>query len=138
MVMVCICLIALSCAGTPIAAEGIQVEPLALPPAGYKDSIKGLPARIDIQTLFADEPVTIYVGRQRVFSKKVTTNQTTGLADSVIVNWTQPKIQLRILIGDERKEWRCDVDLEQGIYLGILRANGRIQVLQSASPFGYM
>jgi hypothetical protein len=128
----------MSCAQAPVALEEIRVERFSPAPAGYKDSIKGLAARVDIQTGFADEPVTIYVDNKRVYSNKVTTNQATGFADSREFTWTQPQIQLRIQVGSDRREWRCVVNLEEGLYLGILQVDRRIHVLQSAGPFGYM
>lgn len=134
---VCLSVLASGCRRPEPAVEEVAAEPL-VPGAAAQPFSGKAQVQVDIQNGFKENEVTVYVDGQRRFSKKITTNQTTGLAERLEFEWKKPEFMLGIALENEKKEWRCRVNLKDGIHLGVSRLEGRIHVQQSSFPFGYM
>ncbi|MCI0722545.1 MAG: hypothetical protein L0338_26775 [Acidobacteria bacterium] len=127
-----------SCVTVPMIFEQVSVQKIGPVAARNKPSAGVFHGRVDIQAAFTRQRITIFSGDRQLFSKAVTTNHTTGLAEQFEFDSKHPHIRLRVVVGTERKEWHCFVNLEEESYLAIQWIDSRLQVFQSSMSFGYM
>lgn len=131
----CLCMLASSCGRPELAVEEISAEPYG---ATVQREFPGkAQVKIDLQGGFKAEEVAVYVDGRKRFSKKITTNQATSLADRLEFEWKRPELTLGVVLEKEKREWHCKLDLKLGTNVGVNKLEGRIRIVQSDTPFGY-
>ncbi len=123
------------CRRPELPVEEISTEPYG--PTVQREFTGKAQVKIDLQGGFNENGVLLFVDGRKKFSKTVTTNQATGLADRLEFEWEKPDLTLGVVLEDEKREWRCKVDLKRGTNVGVNKLGDSIRIVQSDTPFGY-
>jgi len=98
-------------------------------------SENAIPASVDFTGGFSGEMVTLFVDGKKIFSQRLTTDETTGLAGGTLINLPDSKGFLTVEIPKLRLKKILEVDLTKGSFIEIGILNGELGLDQRKASF---